>query len=131
MLDHVLQLVGLKLVAYSYALPLKTFGACGDASNFLGFPKWYRGLPGCASNDPRISNINQVWKIIANVTEMVLRVGVLLAVAMIIWGGVMFIVSRGEPDRIKNARSVVTNAVIGLVLAIFATAIVSFIAGRF
>ena len=61
------------------------------------------------------------------VVEILLRIGALVAVAYVIYGGFMYITSQGEPDKAKNARQAILNAIIGLVLTLLATGIVSFL----
>jgi hypothetical protein len=51
----------------------------------------------------------------------------MVAVAFVIYGGFQYINSRGEPDRAASGRKTIINALIGLVLAMIAVAIVSFI----
>lgn len=110
---------------------LKIFAACGDrTSNILAFPNWHSRLP-CDGNSPKITDINQIWVIVANIVEIVLRVGGLIAIGFIIFGGISYILSQGNPDRITQAKDIIVNAVVGLVIAIMATALVSFLAGIF
>lgn len=111
--------------------------ACGG-DGFLGFPQWYEyldiklpdvdGEPVCS---PSVSGLNDIWLIVLAVIEILLRVTVIIAIAFVIVGGIKFITARGNPDKINTARNSVQDALIGLVIAISATAIVSFIAGRF
>lgn len=55
----------------------------------------------------------------------------MLSVIMIIYGGFKYTTSGGSPDKVSAAKSVITMAVIGLIIAIFASAIVKFVIGRF
>ena len=113
-------------------------------SGFLGFPTWYKyldGLPDAVSSDltgtsyqactPVIANINDVWLILAAVIEILLRVAALLAVGYVLYGGIFYITSQGEPDRTQKARNTVLSALVGLVVAVTAASMISFIAGRF
>jgi len=122
-------------------LPLLTyFGAPGDAckpteGNFLGFPTWYHYLQGTvdANNNcvPGISGINDIWLIVAAVIEILLRIAALAAIGLIIYGGIQFITSQGNPDQAERARNTVINALVGLVIAVAAATLVTFVAGRF
>jgi len=117
--------------------------ACGKSgAGFLGFPTWYKYLnptfdPGDPTATPprpedcKISFDLQkdIGKVLLAVFEIILRVGGLVAVGFVIFGGFEYIISQGEPDRIKGARSTILNAVIGLAIAVSATAIVNLIAG--
>jgi hypothetical protein len=50
---------------------------------------------------------------------------------MVIYGGIEFITSSGNPDKASSARSTITNAIIGLAIAVSAATVVTYIAGRF
>lgn len=113
-------------------------GASG-ASGFFKFPTWYKYLPSvdpvpgkpvqaCA---PDINGIGDIWLVVAAVLEMLLRVAAIAAVVFVIWGGVQYITSQGQSEKTVQARKTITNALIGLVLAVGSAALVSFIAGRF
>lgn len=110
------------------------FAASCSGGSFLGFPKWYKYLPGAVDPDtgvctPKLASLNDVWLIVAAIIELLLRVAALAAVIMIMYGGVQFVMSRGEPDKSAQARHTIMNAVIGLVIAVVAAATVNFLAG--
>lgn len=111
---------------------LKLFAACTDSPLF-GLPHWATGLEGKFDGDCNLTNfaLNDVWAIVGNLVRIALGVAGYLAVIFVIIGGIMFITSQGEPERLKTARGILTNAVLGLVIAVLASAIVGFIAGRF
>ena len=95
--------------------------------DFLGFPAWNRDVhfsPGSEIGP-------QVMKIVLNITEILLRLAGIAAVIVIIYAGAMFIIGSysSSPDGIAKAKTILINSVIGLIIAIAATAIVSFIAG--
>jgi len=105
------------------------FAACKGGS-FLGFPTWYKYLP-CNGGVPALTNINDIWLIVAAITEILLRVAGLVAVIMVIYGGIQYITSQGEPDKTTKARSTIINSLTGLTIAILAASLVAFVAGRF
>jgi hypothetical protein len=103
-------------------------------NSFLGFPTWYKYLEGSYDDSsklcaPHLSGLSDIWLIVAAVIEILLRVAVLVAVVGIIYGGFSYITSQGEPDKTSKARMTIINAAGGMVIAILATVIVSFIAG--
>lgn len=104
-------------------------------SVFFGFPTWYRYLPGIADGNggciPNLISIGNVWLIVAAVIDMLLYVVGLIAIGFIVYSGFLFITSQGEPDNIKKARDTLWDALIGLAIAVVATATVTFIASRF
>lgn len=52
------------------------------------------------------------------------------SVIMIIIGGFMYVTSAGNADRSKKAKNIILYAIIGLIVALFATAIVNFVLVR-
>ena len=101
-----------------------------ESSDFLGLPTWYKYLNPEFDGSKCELQANfpeDLGKIGLALVEILLRVGGMVAVAFVIYGGFKYITSQGEPDNTKNARQTILNAVIGLVIAILATAIVSFI----
>ncbi len=109
-----------------------------SGSGLLGFPHWYKYLQGVkvtvdnnTSCVPQALAINDIWLIVAAIIDILLRVAALAAVFVIVWGGIQYILSQGEPERIKKAQATVFDALIGLVIAVAATAAVTYFAGRF
>ncbi len=107
-----------------------------EGGSFLGFPKWYKYLPGV--NDPttglcspQLAKLNDIWLIGAAILELLLRISALLAVFIVLYSGIRYILSQGNPDQVQQAKNTLTNALVGLVIAIAATAVVTFIAGSF
>ena len=109
-------------------------GTCQpEQSNILTFPNWYRNLK-CEDGGAGgvvFQSINDMWIVLANVLDISIRIAVLLALIFIIYGGIRYIMSRGEPENIQTAKKIITNSVIGLVIAVLAATIVGFIAGSF
>jgi Trk-type K+ transport system membrane component len=54
----------------------------------------------------------------------------LLAVIVVIWGGVKWMTSGGEQAKVDEARKLIINGVIGLVIVILAFTIVTFVLGE-
>lgn len=105
-----------------------------SGGGFFSFPTWYKYLPsidGATHCTPQITNISDVWLILAAVIEILLRIAALGAIVFVVWGGVMYITSQGQPDKTQKARETIVNALVGLGIAVAATAIISFVAGRF
>ena len=105
----------------------KTEAECKTRS-FLGFPRWYQHLSVDTECAPVINQFNDIWGIAAAVLEILLRLGAFVAAGFIIFGGIKLAMSQGEPERIKQGKDTIINAVVGLVIAIFASYIVSIIA---
>lgn len=125
----------LRVIAGEHNLVPAPRGGCSDGG-FLSFPPWYKGIPQRPPGDPyhcalHFEDLNVVWDVTGNVLIILTQLAGLLAVAFIIYGGIRYITSQGEPENIQSAKKVIVNAIIGLVLAILASTIVGFIAGQF
>ncbi len=123
-------------------------GAAGQCSKtFLGLKPWFAYLPDSSfrGSDGSLScNIEKfslfgdksknkgsdLLPVLLAIADNLVRIAGLVAVAFVITGGVKFITSNGESDRTKQARETIINALVGLVIAIIAAAVVSFIGSR-
>lgn len=72
-----------------------------------------------------------VGEIIAQVTQVLMLFVGAISVIMIVYGGLRFSASGGDPESIKTAKNSILYAVIGLVIAIAGYAIVTFVATQF
>ena len=101
--------------------------------DFFGFPHWYKYLDGIKDQQghcvPSIGALSDIWRIVAAVIEILLRISTIAAVAVIIYGGVTYITSQGEPDKTAKARTTIVNALVGMALSIMASLIITFVAG--
>lgn len=116
---------------------LTKFAACDNGTKF-GLPTWYKYLPG--ENDPTGKcvpvmkwNENafvQLASIGLAIVEILLYVAGIVAVAYVFYGGFLYMTSQGDPEKARTGKEAVLNALIGVVIAIAATAIVNFIGNR-
>lgn len=116
-----------------FQLPTDFAAACSGA-NFLAFPTWYHYLSCQTVNglqSPQLTSINDIWLVVAAIIEILLRVGVLAALVFVIYGGVQYTTSQGEPDKTTKARMTIINSIVGLAISILAATVVNFIAGKF
>lgn len=108
---------------------------------FLGLKTWYAYLPegSLDSNCELVSTITilptqdsdgVLPQIVLAVVDDMLRIAALVAVGFVLAGGVQYLVSQGDPGRIKQAHSTIINALIGLAIAVMAAAVVSFIGSQ-
>lgn len=132
----------LGLMVFAGAKPV--FADPCTGGGLLGLPSWYSHLD-CVktsdtdsitgetvtSNTPQIKGLSDVWKIVASVLEMLLRIATLIAIGFVVYGGFTYTLSQGSPDKTKASLMTIINALVGLVISIFAAAIIGFIAGRF
>lgn len=73
-------------------------------------------------------NLGSMVKIVINTILVVLG---MIAVIMIVVGGVRYTTSNGDSSAIKSAKDTILYAVVGLVVAIMSFSIVNFVVGRF
>ncbi len=126
-----ISLVGVTAIVPTYA----SAAACKtqEDSNLLNFPTWYRGL--CQSGTDKVqieggSPADVVFTIALNLIDIALRVVGILAVGYLVYGGFRYVMSRGSPEETKKAQDIILKAIIGLVIAILSTVIVSFVVSR-
>ncbi len=62
--------------------------------------------------------------------EDLLRIAGIVTAFFIIYGGVRYVTSQGEPENTKAARSTIINALIGAAIAMIAAVLVSFIGSK-
>ena len=67
---------------------------------------------------------------VTNIIKGVLYVVGIIAVVMVIIGGVQYATSAGDQNAVTKAKNTILYGIIGLVIAILAYAIVSFVVGR-
>ena len=122
----------------SLAPYFQTFAASCSGGSFFGFPTWYKYLTGANSTvdgatvcTAQITGINDIWLIGLALIEILLRVAILATIAYVMFGGFKYVTARGNSDKLENARTSIIDALTGLAIAIVASAVVSFIAGRF
>lgn len=111
-----------------------------SANPFFGFPKWWKyfdadkskagqqgqfdGLGLCV---PKVKFPDDIWAIGFAVVDMMLYAAGILAVIFIIVGGVTYMTAEGSPEKAASARKRIFNAVLGLVIVLMATVVVSFL----
>lgn len=124
------------LVAFSGALTglqpsASAATGCDNDANMLGLPVWYRGLCSGDKIDLKDKTIGAVVVIIAlNAIDIILRLLSVVAVGFIIYGGFLYMTSRGEPSSVARGKAALTQAIVGLIIGIASSAIVGFIVGR-
>ncbi|HKX73710.1 MAG TPA: hypothetical protein VJM32_06850 [Candidatus Saccharimonadales bacterium] len=108
-------------------------GGCGGGgvAGFLGFRAWDACLDHDANGVPQFKALEDVWKVAIIVVEFFIKISGYLAAGFIIWGGIKYQKSQGEPGELTQARQIITNALMGLIICLLSVAIVQFIAGTF
>ena len=74
------------------------------------------------------ADVGSIIKTIVN--ALLFFIGV-VAVIMIIWAGVQYTTSAGDSNKVATAKNTIVYAVVGLIVAVFAYAIVNFVVSTF
>lgn len=123
--------------------------ACGQDKKFFGLPTWYRYLEfeeNCKikikeriveyDSKGRVKKVKDqikftaIWLILFAVVEIMLRLAGFLAFVFVLMGGFKYVLSQGNPEKTANALQTIKNALIGVIIAIVASQLVSFLVGR-
>lgn len=114
-------------------------GSCSDT--LFAIPAWYKGLQkadcsikaignSATAKDPSVIPIEKFLTLVAlNILQALMVIVAYITIFFIIKGGFGYMTSAGSSEGMASARKTITNAVIGLVIAILAASIVNAIAG--
>jgi hypothetical protein len=115
----------------NFAAPCRP-GSGGISTNIL--PTWYKYLNGATDETGRCAVVfkfpDDIAPIALALVDILLRVGAFVAVMFVFYGGFQYLISQGEPDKVKGAQQTILNALIGLVIALLATAAVTLIGNQ-
>ena len=87
-----------------------------------------------ASIEKQVNNVNgndSLETDVGSIINMIIYGIGIVAVIVIIIGGVNYMLSQGDPNKIKKAKDTILYGVIGLVVVLIAFAIVNFVLGVF
>ena len=65
--------------------------------------------------------------VFSQITNTILYIVGIIAVIMLIWGGVRYVVSGGDAKKVTDAKNTILYAIIGLIISFLAYAIVHFV----
>jgi cytochrome bd-type quinol oxidase subunit 2 len=90
---------------------------------------------GCKANAGsavcKASGTDSASSLVKNIINTLLVVLGMIAVVMIVIGGIRYTTSNGEASQIKSAKDTILYSVVGLVVAIMSFGIVNFVIGKF
>lgn len=104
--------------------------AAACTTNHGALPNLYDGLD-CDQGAPVLKTLSDILVIGGNFTRILIALSGAIAIVAILVASVYYTASGGDPGRIKQAKDILVNLTIGLVLIIAAYAIVTYIAGKF
>ncbi|MBR2589175.1 hypothetical protein IKE84_02455 [Candidatus Saccharibacteria bacterium] len=119
------------LTSLSLAKPQAAYADdCGEGS-FFGLRAWYHGM--CEGGQLKPADVGEdgsglatwIWKIVLNILfDISVLIGY-VAVAMVAWGGYLYMFSRGQPDRAEKGKKTLIAAIVGLLIAVLAGVIMN------
>ncbi len=119
------------MLSYLPKLLTQFAASCDPGQGFFRLTPWYEYLDSTTDAFgkciPTIDGGKDIWLIGLAVIDSLLKIAAMVAIGMVIYGGVQFTISQGEPDKTNAARNTIINAMVGLVIAMSAAAIVSYI----
>lgn len=85
------------------------------------------GIDAVATDDLKNKTISSPGGLIATIGNILLWLVGILSVIFLIWGGIRYITSAGDANKVTAAKNTIVYAIVGLVVAIFAYALVNFV----
>lgn len=103
---------------------------CG-ANKFLGFPTWYQYLELDGECNVITKDQNYIPILIAmGILNIILYLAAFVSTIMVFYGGFQYLTSNGESGKITKGKDTIVAALIGLAIALIASQVVGFIAGK-
>lgn len=113
---------------FSFVDPTTSFAAEGfegrtgdNCGNFLGLKSWDCNVK---ISDPD-SLKSGIWTIVANIVTDVTVIAAYLIVGFVIYGGYLYTMSGGDPNKVTAGKKTLTHAFIGLAIVILANVILN------
>jgi hypothetical protein len=100
-------------------------------TTFFGLPAWFKYLQ--LDSQCQVDKFNVPGDLVLvalALVDVLLRLAGLAAIFFIVYGGIQYTTSQGNPDATAKAQNTIVNALIGLALSVVAVAGVSFLANR-
>ena len=106
-----------------FATPAVAAGTPCANAEWLGIPAWYNGLecdgdsvksPDDTNDENMTATKKFVWTIIANIGSMILGVAAYVAIGMITYGGIRYMLGGNDPGKVAKAKKTITTSVWGL-----------------
>lgn len=123
-------------IANVFATGAGESGTCGDKTYYV--PDVENCSASCVNNkvvknggpDCIITYNNEsltIYKLIDTVVTWLTTIVGIIAVLMLIYGGLVYITSAGNKDRAENAKKIITYSVLGIIVVVLARVIVSLV----
>ena len=107
------------VIVFSLAMPMLVANAevtCPDGINKAATLDACPANISTKINNPLSDKIDSIPKLIAEILQIVLIVGVPIVALAIIYTGFLFVTAQGNPEKLKTAKSMLKGTLIGAVL---------------
>jgi len=78
-----------------------------------------------------LTTINTLGDLVNRLVDFLIPVAGIILLLVLIWGGYDYLMSRGQPEKIKSAQAKITTGIVGFILLIASYIIVKLIAKIF
>lgn len=134
-ISKIISLVMLTALSIAPLLPAPAASAAsctGKGVQLTLLPPWYKGLQCDSKGAPQIKDIRaSILQIVMNLIEALFYIVGYVSLGMIIWGGFKYMMFGDNSSGMEAAKKTIQNAIIGLVISIFAIVIVNVVGGIF
>ena len=111
-------------------VPVLSMGAVASLSTGVGAVEGVRSGLDATKTEGAPEELDGTDGLVTKVVNILLYVIGIVSVIMIIIGGIMYATSSGAAEKVKNAKNTILYSVVGLVIAIFAYAIINWVLGN-
>ena len=90
---------------------------------------WNKIIPDCVQtiDGHEVASLNCLPALLQNVLNAAFAFGGIVALILIIYSGIKFILSGGDPKQVEGARKMLTYAIVGFVVILVSVAIINLI----
>ena len=113
--------MSLSVALFTTSLPAVAATSCDPSAGLTG------GVGDCTSGSGTVSALTGSNGVVTTIINVMLFIIGILCVIMIIFGGIRYTTSNGEPDRVKGAKNTIVYAVVGLIVAMVSWALVNWV----
>jgi len=106
-------------------------GSCSNEYTVLGLRPWYAGLVDTSTCEIDHSKFegekiqSSIWLIVMNLASDIMAIVGYLAIIMVIWGGYLYMMAKGDPGATAKGKKTITNALIGIAICMLASTVTS------
>ncbi len=83
----------------------------------------------CLQNPLQGSGTNNIFQLLAKILDIVIKLGIPIAVLFIVWAGFKFVTAQGSEDKLKEAKKNLAYTLLGIAIFIASALLVKIIEG--